>query len=161
MSNHGLTRNTDKEAVCLCGYRPEILDDFRPLTERQLKAKTTVLEHVQARNHETEVVRFTKEALGITLTPWQENILNAIVPAQTPLRSPNDPFLVTDARYPRAGVRRTEDGRWLLSCWDGEQIVHVIDQPIFDDRVTAFDYGWLTIGACRESGTNLNGMEAA
>ncbi|MEJ1195057.1 hypothetical protein [Pseudarthrobacter sp. CCNWLW207] len=73
----------------------------------------------------------------------------------------NAPFLVKDARYPRAGVRQTDDGRWLLTCWDADRIVHVIEEPIFDDRVTAFDFGWLTIGACRQNGTNLNGWAAA
>lgn len=131
MSNHGLTRNPDNEPVCLCGYRPEILDDPAPVG-KQWKAQTAVLNHAEARNaHET------------------------------PLRSPDAQFLIPDAKYPRAGVRQTGDGRWLLSCWDGDQIVHVIDEPIFNDRVTAFDYGWLTIGACRQSGTNLNGLEAA
>jgi hypothetical protein len=73
---------------------------------------------------------------------------------------PSDPFLVDNAVYPRAGVRQTPAGTWLLTLWDGMGIMHPIEEPEFKDRVTAFDYGWLTIGACRESGTNLNGWAA-
>ncbi|ALV43131.1 hypothetical protein AU252_19835 [Pseudarthrobacter sulfonivorans] len=145
MSNHGLTRNPDNEPVCLCGYRPEILSDPAPVG-KQWKAQTAVLDHVEALKEYDDAI--------------DKYLATRPLPAPTPLRSPNDPFVVMDARYPRAGVRRTEDGRWLLSCWDGDQIVHVIDEPVFDDRVTAFDYGFLTIGACRESGTNLNGGAA-
>lgn len=126
MSNHFLTRKSDNEPVCSCGFRPEILDDPAPIG-KQWKAQTAILNHADALNESERV---------------------------------NAPFVVKDAKYPRAGVRQTDDGRWLLSCWDGDQIVHVIEEPIFDDRVTAFDYGWLTIGACRESGTNLNGWAA-
>lgn len=146
MSNHGLKRNPDNEPVCLCGYRPAILDDPAPVG-KQWKAQTAVLDHAKALDeYEAEA------AIDSLIAPRP--------PARAPLRSPADPFIVPDARYPRAGVRKTDDGRWKLSCWDGDQIVHVIDEPIFDDRVTAFDYGWLTIGACRESGTNLNGWAA-
>ncbi|MGY4543280.1 hypothetical protein ACVWY0_003213 [Arthrobacter sp. UYNi723] len=148
MSNHGLTRNPDNEPVCTCGYSPEVLDDYRPWVGGRLwRAKKDVLDHAEALNdYEARV-----EALA-----WAPVAL----PEPTPLRSPDAPFTVRDALYPRAGVRQTGDGRWLLSCWDGDQIIHVIDEPVFDDRVTAFDYGWLTIGACRESGTNLNGWAA-
>lgn len=145
MSNHGLTRNPDNEPVCLCGHRPAILDDPAPVG-KQWKAQTAVLNHAKALDEYDAAI---------------DSLIAPLPPAPAPLRSPNDPFVVTEARYPRAGVRQTEDGRWKLSCWDGDQIVHVIKEPIFDDRVTAFDYGWLTIGACRQSGTNLNGMEAA
>jgi hypothetical protein len=80
---------------------------------------------------------------------------------KTPKRSPMAPFTVgAEAEYPRAGVRQTEDGRWRLSLWEVDEILHVIDEPVFDDRITAFDYGWLTIGACRMSGANLNGYPA-
>lgn len=147
MSNHGLTRNPDNEPVCLCGYRPEILDEPAPVG-KQWKARTIILDHVQALHSCDD------DCTGPFTPPTSLH-------SPTPLRSPDAPFLVPDARYPRAGVRRTADGRWKLSCWDGDEIVHVIDEPIFDDRVTAFDYGWLTIGACRESGTNLNGWAAA
>lgn len=138
MSEHFLKRNPENEPVCSCGFRPDILDSGAPVG-KQWKARTAVLDHVQALH-----------------------ACNDCTPAQpTPQRSPADPFKVSDQlAYPRAGVRQTEDGRWRLSCWDGDEIVHVIDEPIFDDRVTAFDYGWLTIGACRQSGTNLNGWEA-
>jgi hypothetical protein len=77
---------------------------------------------------------------------------------ETPKRSPIAPFQAKSAvRYPRAGVRQNTNGRWLLSLWDGDRNVHIIDDPEFDDRKAAFDYGWLTIGACRQSGANLNG----
>lgn len=75
--------------------------------------------------------------------------------------APSDPFLVDHAKFPRAGVRRTEDGQWLLTLWDDMGIQHHIDEPEFKSRKDAFDYGWMTIGACRQSGTNLNGREAA
>ena len=75
-----------------------------------------------------------------------------------PRRSPISPFThKEDVKYPRAGVRQTADARWMLSLWDGDRIVHVIDEPVFDDRKQAFDYGYLTIGACRDSGADLNG----
>lgn len=136
MINHFLTRNPDNEPVGSCGYAPEVLDDYRPWAGGRLwKAKTAVLDHVTA-------------AAPLFALAFQRH-------------SPDAPFAVQDAKYPRAGVRRTEDGRWLLSCWDRDEILHVIDEPVFDDRVTAFDYGWLTIGACRQSGTRLNGMEEA
>ncbi len=73
-------------------------------------------------------------------------------------RSPVAPFHVHDeAEYPRAGVRQTPDGRWMLSLWNPNRSIEVIDEPVFDDRVTAFDYGWLTIGACRASKVGLDG----
>ena len=79
-------------------------------------------------------------------------------------RSPDAPFTGRHSvRYPRAGVRQTEDGRWLLTLWDGDRIVHGIDQEdrTHDDRYTAFSQGWLTVGACWKAGTNLNGMATA
>ncbi|MDN4645380.1 hypothetical protein [Arthrobacter sp. PsM3] len=133
MSNHFLKRNPDNEPVCSCGYRPEVLDGPAPVGQ-QWKAKAAVLDHAKAMTDTTT----------------------------EPQRSSDAPFRLPErVKFPRAGVRRTEDGRWLLSCWDADRIVHVIDEPIFDDRVTAFDYGYLTIGACRESGTNLNGWANA
>ena len=151
MSNHGLTRNQVNEPVCICGYRPEILDELAPVG-KQWKARTIVLDHAWALNDaESE-------------SEWEAAIDSLVAPKPapaTPRRSPADPFIIRDAEYPRAGVRQTEDGRWMLCLWDGEQVLHVFDEPVFDDRQTAFDYGWLTIGACRDSGTNLNGMEAA
>lgn len=134
MTNHELTRNADNQSVCACGYRPDILNQTSPVGI-QWKAKADVFHHIEAER------LLELEALH--------------APAR---RSPEAPFQAsTELEYPRAGVRQTEDGRWLLSCWDGDRIVHVIDEPVFNDRVTAFDYGYLTIGACRQSGTNLNG----
>jgi hypothetical protein len=63
-------------------------------------------------------------------------------------------------KYPRAGVRPTADGKWRLTLWDSPDVEHELPEPVFDELDKAFDYGWLRIGACRESGTNLNGMEA-
>ncbi len=150
MSNHGLKRNADNEPVCICGYRPEILDDPAPVG-KQWKAQTAVLDHAKALN-DAEAANEWEAAL-FALAP-------TVTTTPDPLRSPDAPFVVPEAKYPRAGVRQTEDGRWKLTGWDGDQIVHVIEEPIFDDRKTAFDFGWLTIGACRESGTNLNGWAA-
>lgn len=127
MTNHGLIRDQDNSPVCACGYTSDVLQLASPVG-MQWKAKTDVLNHI-------EQVRKTD-----------------------PRRSPDAPFAATaELKYPRAGVRQTLSGRWLLSCWDGDRIVHVIDEPEFDDRKTAFDYGWLTIGACRQSGADLNG----
>lgn len=129
MSSHGLTRNAGNEPVCLCGFRPEILDAVEPIGQ-QWKARTVVLDHAEALN-------------------------------DRPVPDPSDPFLVDHATYPRAGVRRTKDGQWLLTLWDGMGIQHHIDEPEFTDRKDAFDYAWMTIGACRQAGTNLNGWAAA
>lgn len=139
MTNHFLKRNADHEPTCSCGYRPAILDEPAPVG-KQWKAKAAVLEHADALN----------EAGQVTL------------PGPSYWRSPEAPFrLRQDVKYPRAGVRQTPSGEWLLTCWDADRIVRVIDEPVFKDRITAFDYGWLTIGACRESGTNLNGWPTA
>lgn len=129
MSNHGLARNSDNDPICLCGYKP-VEDLYLAWPIRQLRAKTTILDHAKELN-------------------------------ETPLRSPDDPFVVADAKYPRAGVRTMRDGRWLLTLWDEEDVQHPIADPAFDDLGEAFDFGWLTIGACRQSGTGLNGLEAA
>ena len=156
MSNHGLTRNPENEPVCACGFRPEILDEPAPVG-KQWKARTAVLDHAKARNEDEAAFKGERIYTHEEIRAFGEVQFN-----DRHRRSPDAPFTANpEAKYPRAGVRQTEDGRWLLSCWDGDQIVHVIDEPVFDDRVTAFDYGWLTIGACRQSGTNLNGMAAA
>ena len=81
--------------------------------------------------------------------------------SDSPAPAPSDPFLVDDASFPRAGVRRTETGKWLLTLWDGMGVQHHISEPEFANRTDAFDYGWMTIGACRQSGTRLNGWAAA
>jgi hypothetical protein len=151
MSSHGLTRNQDNEPACLCGYRPSILDEAAPVG-KQWKARTAVLEHAEALN-DAESANEWEAALDALAAP---------VPAATPQRSPEDPFPANhEQRYPRAGIRRTEDGQWLLTFWDGMGIQHHIDEPEFKNREDAFDYGWMTIGACRQSGTNLNGWAVA
>lgn len=145
MSEHFLKRNPDNEPVCACGFRPEILDAMAPVG-KIWKAKTAVLDHVKAQ---------TESTTGFVLFS---------LPGNAAQRSPEAPFHGRHAvKYPRAGVRQTEDGRWLVTLWDGDSIVHVIDE---DDRThahreNAFAQGWLTIGACRKSGTDLNGMANA
>ncbi len=137
MIEHFLTRNPENEPVCGCGYRPDILDEPAPVG-KQWKAKTAVLEHVKA-------------AAPLFALAFQQ-------------RSPEAPFHAKhEVRYPRAGVRQTEDGKWLLTLWDGDEIVHVIDQRdrVSNDLATAFSYGWLTVGACWKAGVRLNGMEAS
>lgn len=132
MTNHELARDDVSLPICSCGYRPEVLDAGKPIG-RAWKAKAAVLNHI-------DDARWTK----------------------TPRRSPDAPFKVSDQlEYPRAGVRRTPEGKWLLTCWDADQTLHPIPEPEFNDRVAAFDYGYLTIGACRQSGTNLNGWAKA
>lgn len=151
MSNHHLTRTPENEPVCSCGYRPDILDTAEPIG-RMWKAKTLVLDHAKALND------------AAAANEW-EAALDALAQPATPpaaQRSPDDPFTASsDLEYPRAGVRRMPSGKWLLSLWDGSEVIHALDEPEFDDRTTAFDYGWLTIGACRQSGTNLNGWANA
>lgn len=141
MSNHFLKRNADNEPVCACGFRPEILDDAAPVG-KLWKAKTAVLNHAGAMNGYADQAPATAQ----------------------PRRSPADPFRAgEDVEYPRAGVRQLSDGRWLLTFWDGDRIVDITDPEdrVHPDRYTAFAQGWLTVGACRQSGTNLNGMESA
>lgn len=155
MPEHFLKRNTENEPICACGYRPETLDDDRPWINGQLKAKTAVLDHVQAMGNKRatgdEMIRFTEDVIGVELQPWQKAIL---------MRPADAPFRVKEqTKFPRAGVRQTIDGKWLLTCWDGDTIVHVMDEPNFTDRVEAFDYAHMTIGACRVMRTNLNGLE--
>lgn len=135
MTNHILIRDRRHNPICACGYRPAILDQEGPaVVGVQWKAKTDVLNHVDSMN----------KAEG-----------------SAPVRrSPDAPFSGRQAvRYPRAGVRQTEDGRWIVTLRDGDGIVHVIDEEdrIHDDWYTAFTQGWLTVGACVLSGTNLNG----
>jgi hypothetical protein len=133
MTNHVLIRDRKNLPMCACGYRPEILNQASPVGI-QWKAKADVANHVDDMRR-----------------------LNA--PA-TATRSPDAPFRLQawrEVEFPRAGVRQTEDGRWLLTLWDSDRVLHVIDEPVFEDRVLAFDYAALTVGACRQSGTNLNG----
>lgn len=138
MTNHELTRTIGNSPVCTCGYRSSILNQTSPVG-MQWKAKADVLDHIEA-----------------------ERLLELAALHTPARRSPEAPFRThEDAKYPRAGVRQTPSGEWLLSCWDADRVVHVIDEPVFKDRVTAFDYGYLTIGACRQSGTNLNGWANA
>ena len=137
---HILIRDRQQNSMCACGYRPAILDQDGPaVVGIKWKAKTDVLNHIDTK----------------------EKAAQGTAPAR---RSPEAPFTGRHAaRYPRAGVRQTPDGRWLLTLWDGDGISHVIDEEdrTHDDRHTAFAQGWLTVGACRQSGTNLNGWPQA
>ncbi|AZS11739.1 hypothetical protein HOU96_gp41 [Arthrobacter phage Maja] len=65
--------------------------------------------------------------------------------------------------YPRASVQPTADGKWKLTLWDAPEVEHALaeDESKFDALADAYDYGALRIGACRQSGTNLNGMAVA
>lgn len=71
--------------------------------------------------------------------------------------------LAEEAKYPRATVRPTSDGKWRLTLWDAPDVEHELDEEDanFDALADAYDYGALRIGACRQAGTNLNGMAAA
>jgi len=159
MPDHDLRRNPDNEPVCVCGYRPAVLDDgFRPWVGR-VKAQTAVLDHAKAMNEDEArkaliglpmsvdaATRFAEGVLGV----WQKKLLQ---------RSPDAPFVVPDARYPRAGVRQMADGRWKLMGWDREDVAHrITDAPWFDDRAEACEVGRIIIGAHRQSGTDLNGL---
>ncbi|QYC54965.1 hypothetical protein SEA_POPPER_48 [Arthrobacter phage Popper] len=130
---HGLTRNDLNESVCLCGFRPEILDTVAPIG-RDWKAKSIILDHAAALNND--------------------------VPE--PRRSPDAPFTGNpESKYPRAGVRPTPDGKWHLTLWDAPDVQHELEEPDFSRFADAFDYGRLRIGACRGAGTDLNGRAVA
>src|SRR5690349_20989534 len=98
MNNHELGKNGDNEPVCRCGYRPDVLDDFRTWSGRRSKATTLVLEHVEQLNRTeaaakaANVVQYAEEALGMQVLPWQEEVLQKVLEA---------PFVVTEStRYP-------------------------------------------------------------
>lgn len=157
MTNHDLRRNADNEPVCVCGYRPEILDDPAPVG-KQWKARTAVLEHAKALNEDaarrsSDVVRFAEDLLGHELLPWQARILQ---------RGPEVPFVVTErTRFPRAGVRPLSTGEWRLTLWDEPDVVHAWEDEtaaVHPDRYTACVFGEMIIGAHRQAGTRLNGM---
>lgn len=139
MTNHILIRDRQHNPICACGYRPAILDQAGPaIVGVQWKAKTDVLNHID-----------------------EANKREGTAPAR---RSPDCRFRARHStRFPRAGVRQTPDGRWLVTLWDADGVVHVIDEEdrIHDDRDTAVAQGWLTVGACWQSGTNLNGWPQA
>jgi hypothetical protein len=139
VTDHFLKRSPDLEPVCVCGYRPEILDTPAALAP-MAKAKTAVLNHV--------------DALSETPTDlWKQGP----VPC-----SPDAPFRRhEEQKYPRAGVRRTPSGVWKLTLWDEPDVVHAWDDPadgVHPDRYTACATGQLIIGAHRQSDTRLNGM---
>lgn len=159
MTEHDLRRDPNNEPICVCGYRPEILDDWRATSDRQYKARTAVLDHAKALNEATDavsadnVVRFVEEVLGQELLPWQARMLQRLSDA---------PFVVTDeTRFPRAGVRALPSGRWKLTLWDEPDIVHAWEDEemaVHPTMYTAIATGEMIIGAHRQSGTRLNGM---
>lgn len=114
MSSHFLTRNPDNEHICGgCGFRPAILDDPAPIG-KSWKAKNAVIEH-----------------------------LRALRPSYL-TRSPRDPFHANhERRFPRAGVRRGDDGKWIVTLWDEEGVMHVwenSDNAEHLHRLDAFDF---------------------
>jgi hypothetical protein len=135
MTNHGLTRNPDNEPVCICGYRPEILDEPAPVG-KQWKAKSCIVAHATALNPQPE-----------------------------PVRSPLAPFNPgPDAKYPRAGLRRREDGQWIVTLWDADGVSHAWereDNALHGNRMEAFSFAQWFIKCHRDSGVRLNGMAAA
>ncbi|QSZ53297.1 hypothetical protein RI444_15320 [Paenarthrobacter sp. AT5] len=121
---HFLKRNPDNEAVCACGFRPDILDDPAPVGVRW-KAKRDVLDHVE-------------KVLGLRpAAPFESN---------------------QEQRFPRAGVRPGANGRWRLTLWDEEGVMHPQPDPWFDTAQEAFDQGHLIIGTHWKAGSRLNGM---
>ncbi len=62
-----------------------------------------------------------------------------------------------ELKYPRAGVRQDNHGKWVLTFWDSPEIQHIEGDPIHNSRLDAFDLGHMVIGAHRQAGTNLNG----
>lgn len=80
------------------------------------------------------------------------------VDAMSGLR-PSAPFKGhPDRRFPRAGVRPGASGRWKLTLWDEEGVMHPQPDPWFDTAQEAFDHGHLVIGTHWKAGTRLNGM---
>lgn len=138
MSNHGLTRNPENETICLCGYRPDIWDQPAPVG-KQWKAKSMILAHAAA------------------LTP-QTNILTA-------MRSPWDPFPANHVRrFPRAGVRRTGDGKWIVTLWDDQGVMHAWENPgnaEHHNRIDAFEFAHWFIKVHHDLGVSLSGMAHA
>lgn len=137
---HGLTRHHSDPTrpACLCGFNDpqweSNLQDFG-LTRAGVRARKAVLEHA---DHVTDL-------------------------PQRPA-SPSDPFDVgAEQAYPRASVRRKPDGWWLLTLWDGPDVVHELDRDAAHHKTvgSAVMLGWLIIGAHRRNGTRLNGMAAA
>jgi hypothetical protein len=137
MNNHGLARNAENETICLCGYRPEIWDKPAPVG-KQWKAKAMVLAHVAALTEQNTV---------------------------TSLRSPQDPFHTShERRYPRAGVRQGDAGKWIITLWDEEGVVHVWenqDNAEHHNRLDAFDFAQWFIKCHRDAGVRLNGRDVA
>lgn len=166
LPNHDLRRNSHNEPVCACGFRPEILDQWCSTADWKVKAKTAVLDHAKALNafdaSVDELVQappipaaisYAEDVLGMSLTPWQKELLQ---------RLPESPFVVTErTRYPRAGVRLAEPGKWKLTLWDEPDVIHAwADEAdaFHSDRYTACATGELIIGVHRQSGTDLNGL---
>lgn len=80
-------------------------------------------------------------------------------------RSPPDPFYADHPRrYPRAGVRRGENGKWVVTLWDEEGVMHAWQHEgnaEHADRIGAFDFAHWFIKSHQEIGVRLNGMAQA
>lgn len=149
MSNHFLTRGEGNEPVCGgCGFRPAVLDDFRPWHHRFRKAKIAVLDHAK------------------TFNDFEATLKAAAQPDTViPLRSPQDPFHSRhERRFPRAGVRQGDAGKWIITLWDEEGVVHVWenqDNAEHHNRLDAFDFAQWFIKCHRDAGVRLNGRDVA
>lgn len=134
MSNHFLTTNADNESVCRCGFRPAVLDD-PAIIGRGWKARSDVEGHVRA---------------------FRPSFLT---------RSPREPFHARhERRYPRAGVRRREDGIWIITLWDEEGVMHAWENKGNEEhhnRLDAFEFAHWFIKSHQELGVRLNGMANA
>ncbi|MCT9624308.1 hypothetical protein HWD94_04110 [Pseudarthrobacter equi] len=80
-------------------------------------------------------------------------------------RSPQDPFDASRPRkFPRAGVRRGEDGNWVVTLWDEEGVMHAWENEgnaEHNNRIDAFDFAQWFIKPHRDLGVRLNGMASA
>lgn len=80
-------------------------------------------------------------------------------------RSPQDPFATNQPRrFPRAGVRRGADGKWIVTLWDEEGVMHAWENDgnaEHPNRLDAFDFAQWFIKAHREAGVRLNGRDIA
>ncbi|MFJ4168519.1 hypothetical protein ACIPY3_03305 [Paenarthrobacter sp. NPDC089714] len=65
-----------------------------------------------------------------------------------------------DRRFPRAGVRPGASGRWKLTLWDEEGVMHPLPfkSQWHDTAQEAFDFGQFIISSHWKAGTRLDGM---
>lgn len=85
----------------------------------------------------------------------------AHVTAKTSLRA-RQPFETRHERkYPRAGVRLSLSGQWLVTLWDSPDVMRGHMNTSHDTRAEAIEHGRLIIGTHRQSSTNLLGYARA